>query len=76
MTKTATAQSAVADDEDFLTPAEAQRILRCSRSCIYAALTAGDLPYVRVGRLIRIPRASLTPGNQPPDRHLQRRIGD
>lgn len=43
----------------FLTVAEAAQLLRVGRSAAYEAVRTGQLPSVRVGRNIRIPRAAL-----------------
>ena len=44
---------------EFLTAAEAMEVLRIRRSAFYRAVEAGDIPVVRIGRLIRVPRAAL-----------------
>ncbi len=62
MTPTAATKAPeTAEAIEFLTPAEAQRLLRCGRSAIYSSLRAGTLPSIRIGRLIRIPRSALIP---------------
>ena len=40
-----------------MTVAEAAQAFRVNVKTIYAMIAKGELPYVRVGRLIRIPRA-------------------
>jgi excisionase family DNA binding protein len=38
---------------------EAAGFLKLSRSCVYALMDAGQLPYVRIGRARRIPHHAL-----------------
>ena len=47
------------DLPEYLTPAEVQAYLRLSRNTVYEALRRGEIPHVRFGRLIRIPKAAL-----------------
>ena len=42
-----------------LTVEEAAELLKVSRGKAYEAVRAGEIPSVRVGRCIRIPRAAL-----------------
>ena len=43
-----------------LTPKEAMKILRCSRSVLYAGLKSGSIPCIHLGpRKVVIPRAKL-----------------
>lgn len=42
-----------------LTVEEAAKALRISRGSAYEAVRTGDLPHVRVGRTIRVPRKAL-----------------
>lgn len=43
-----------------LTPEEARKLLRCSRSVLYAGLKNGSIPCIHLGpRKIVIPRAKL-----------------
>ena len=44
---------------EFLRPDEVRAILRIGRSKLYEMIGQGDLPVVRIGRAIRIPRAEL-----------------
>ena len=44
---------------DLLTVAELQAYLRVSRRTAYALVQSGEVPSVRVGGNIRIPRAAL-----------------
>jgi excisionase family DNA binding protein len=46
----------------WLTPAEAAELLRVHKRTIYDACAADQLPHVRVGRTIRIPRSALEVG--------------
>lgn len=49
----------MADDELLLTVSEAARMLRLSRAFTYDLVNRGDLPAVRFGRRVLIPRAAL-----------------
>lgn len=49
----------LADCPDVLTVPEAASILRLSRNGVYAAVQAGQLPVIRMGRRILVPRAAL-----------------
>jgi excisionase family DNA binding protein len=40
----------------LLTPAEVQKILRLSRAKVYRMLRLKEIPSVRIGRAVRIPR--------------------
>jgi excisionase family DNA binding protein len=40
----------------MLTPEQARKILQIGKNAIYQALNSGEIPYVRIGRLLRIPR--------------------
>jgi excisionase family DNA binding protein len=42
-----------------LTVEEAARLLRIGRSAAYAAVRRGELPAVRIGRALRVPRRAL-----------------
>lgn len=42
-----------------LTVEETGRYLRIGRAAAYAAVRAGDIPAIRLGRSIRVPRAAL-----------------
>lgn len=42
-----------------LTIEEAAALLRISRSAAYAAASRGDLPILRIGRVLRVPTARL-----------------
>jgi excisionase family DNA binding protein len=43
----------------LLSPSDVAAVLRISRSAVSRLTTAGSLPSVRVGRLVRIPADSL-----------------
>jgi excisionase family DNA binding protein len=45
--------------EDFLTVREAAKLMRIGRDMAYALVAEGRIPSIRLGRHIRIPRASL-----------------
>jgi excisionase family DNA binding protein len=49
----------VADLPELLRPEEAAAVLRCGRGLVYELAARGDLPSVRLGRLLRIPRAAV-----------------
>ena len=68
------------DDVQLLTVPEAARLLRIGRNLAYELVARGELPAVRLGRVIRVPRASLeqwihaaskssAPGIDVADRH-------
>jgi excisionase family DNA binding protein len=44
---------------DVLTVEEARAILRVSKNTIYEAINRGEIPSIRMGRTIRIPRKGL-----------------
>ncbi len=50
---------ALADMPAVLTIEEAAAALRIGRSAAYAAARSGDLPVIRVGRTLRVPRHRL-----------------
>ena len=49
----------MADHELLLTVSEAARLLRLSRAFTYELVNRGDLPAVRFGRRVLVPRAAL-----------------
>jgi excisionase family DNA binding protein len=51
--------TALADMPHVLTVEEAARVLRIGRSAAYAAVHAGQIPHIKVGRSIRIPAHRL-----------------
>ena len=48
------------DDALLLTVPETAKLLRISRNLAYELVARGELPAVRLGRVIRIPRDELT----------------
>lgn len=51
--------TALAHLPTVLTVEEAGEVLRCSRGSMYEAVRRGDVPSVKVGRSIRVPRHAL-----------------
>ncbi len=51
--------TALADMPVAMTVEEAAGVLRIGRSAAYAAARSGDLPVIRVGRCLRVPRDRL-----------------
>jgi excisionase family DNA binding protein len=45
--------------EQLLRPEDVQRILRVGRSKVYEMIAEGELPVIRIGRAVRIPRGEL-----------------
>jgi excisionase family DNA binding protein len=54
------------DLPEVLTVDETARYLRISRALAFAAISRGDLPAVRVGRRLLVPRARLLAWLQGP----------
>ena len=48
------------DDALLLTVPETAKLLRISRNLAYELVARGELPAIRLGRVIRIPRDELT----------------
>jgi excisionase family DNA binding protein len=44
---------------EFLTPDEVRAYLNVSRNTVYELLRRNEIPHVRFGRLIRVPKAAL-----------------
>lgn len=44
---------------ELLTVEEIAAFLRCGRGTAYALIARGELPSVRIGRLVRVPRAAI-----------------
>ena len=67
--------TALADMPAVLTVEEAAAVLRIGRTSAYDAARRGDLPTVRVGRQLRVPRLALermlgiTEDRSSPHRH-------
>ena len=51
--------SALAVSSEVLTVEEAAAVLRVGRSAAYAAVKAGQIPSIKVGRCLRVPRRRL-----------------
>ncbi len=49
----------IASDRLLVRPTEAAAMLSISRSSIYDLIAAGEIPAVRVGRMIRVPLEAL-----------------
>lgn len=47
------------ESSEFLTPEEARRVLRVSRSKIYELLAQHRIKHAKIGRVIRIRRTAL-----------------
>ena len=47
------------DSRTMLTVPEAAKVLRIGRNLAYELVARGEIPSVRLGRLIRVPRAAL-----------------
>jgi excisionase family DNA binding protein len=47
------------DLPDVLLPIEAARVLRIGRSACYTACSKGELPSIRIGRRVLIPKAGI-----------------
>ena len=45
--------------EEYLTPEELASRLKLSRRTVYSWLKAGRVPFVRIGRLIRVPASAV-----------------
>lgn len=52
-------QQCLDDLPDVLKPSELPSILRLGRNTIYAALKNGDLPSIKVGHRILVPKAAI-----------------
>lgn len=46
-------------NETTLSVQEAARVLRIGRNAAYEAVQRGEIPSIRIGRLIRVPRVAL-----------------
>jgi excisionase family DNA binding protein len=51
--------TALSEMPAVLTVEETAELLRCGRSAAYAAVKAGEIPSIKVGRCIRVPRHKL-----------------
>lgn len=45
--------------DDLLRPDQVGKILGVGRTKLYEMVRAGELPVIRIGRLVRVPRAEL-----------------
>ena len=57
----------VADLPLVLTVEEAAKVLRIGRSSAYEAARTGQLPTVRIGRILRVPRSAIEEMLRVPD---------
>jgi excisionase family DNA binding protein len=46
-------------DDDVLTVDEAAKLLRVGRNTLYEAIGRGEVPYLRIGKLIRLSREAV-----------------
>jgi excisionase family DNA binding protein len=46
-------------DDELLRPEDVQRILRIGRSKVYEMIARGELPMIRIGRVVRVPSREL-----------------
>jgi excisionase family DNA binding protein len=51
--------SAASGEDDVLTVEEAAKLLRVGRNALYDAIGRGEVPHLRVGKLIRLSRAAV-----------------
>ena len=49
----------VSDDTRLMTVPEAAKLLRISRNLAYELVARGEIPAIRLGRVIRVPRSTL-----------------
>ena len=49
----------VSDDTRLMTVPEAAKLLRISRNLAYELVARGEIPAIRLGRVIRVPRGTL-----------------
>ena len=47
------------DTDDVLTVEEAAKLLRIGRNALYDAISRGEVPHLRVGKLIRLSRTAV-----------------
>lgn len=47
------------DYPDFLTAAEAQKVLRISRNHVYYLIAEGTIPSIKLGKRVLVPKAGL-----------------
>lgn len=46
-------------NDELLRPEDVQRILRIGRSKVYEMIARSELPVIRIGRVVRVPRREL-----------------
>jgi excisionase family DNA binding protein len=46
-------------NDELLRPDDVQQILRIGRSKVYEMIARGELPVIRIGRVVRLPRKEL-----------------
>jgi len=51
--------STLEEAPDVLTPEETAKLLRIGRNAAYEAIQRGDIPSVRIGRRILVPKLAL-----------------
>lgn len=66
----------IMDENPVLTVEEAGRLLRLSRGSAYEAVRRGDIPTIRIGRRLLVPRARLMAmlEQDAPEKILRERI--
>lgn len=52
-------EKTVNDDTRLMTVPEAAKLLRISRNLAYELVARGEIPAIRLGRVIRVPRGTL-----------------
>lgn len=70
---TTTRTEANADPDRLLTPTEARRILGIGRSKLWSLTASGDLPSVRIGKVLRFRRESLLAWIESAERRSMRK---
>ena len=59
--RTVTAPPRYDDLPDMCTPEDVRQFLQVGRHTVYDLINRGDLPHIRFGKLIRIPKSALRP---------------
>jgi excisionase family DNA binding protein len=49
----------LADAPDVMTPVEAAKLLRIGRNAAYEGIQRGEIPSVKIGRRLLVPKAAL-----------------
>ncbi len=60
----------------LLKAGDVAKLLGLGRSKVFAMLAAGELPVIRIGRSVRVPRAALEDWIAEHTRHASGRSGD